>query len=72
MEKENEGFRLNLINAFSLHRINNLNNFETGLSATFGFELHNFSNKIIVEILIFQWLKLLMKKITKNAFKIQA
>ena len=44
MRKENEGFRLNPINAFSLDRINNLNNFETGLSATFGFD-YNFSNK---------------------------
>ena len=38
MRKESSGIRLNPINAFSLDRLNNLNNFETGLSSTIGFD----------------------------------
>ena len=38
MRKENDGSRLIPINAFSLDRLNNINNFETGLSSTFGFD----------------------------------
>ena len=36
--KDHDGFRLNPINAFSLNRLNNVNNFETGLSGTLGFD----------------------------------
>ena len=38
MRKDHDGFRLNPINAFSLNRLNNVNNFETGLSGTLGFD----------------------------------
>ena len=38
MRKESSGIRLNPINAFSLDELNNLNNFETGLSSTIGFD----------------------------------
>ena len=38
MRKETEGTRLSPSSAFSLDRIDNINNFETGLSSTFGFD----------------------------------
>ena len=38
MRQENTGLRLNPISAFSLERLDNINNFETGLSGTFGFD----------------------------------
>ena len=38
MRKENSGSRLNAINAFNLNRIDNPNNYETGASATLGFD----------------------------------
>ena len=38
MRKETVGSRLDPINAFSLDRLNNINNFENGLSATYGFD----------------------------------
>ncbi len=38
MRKENDGFRLNPSNAFTLDRLNSVNNFETGLSSTLGFD----------------------------------
>ena len=41
MRKETEGTRLSPSSAFSLDRIDNINNFETGLSSTFGFD-YNF------------------------------
>ena len=38
MRQEESGARLNPISAFSLDRLENINNFETGLSATLGFD----------------------------------
>ena len=38
MRKETEGTKLDPSSAFSLDRIDNINNFETGLSSTFGFD----------------------------------
>ena len=38
MRKEINGSKLNPINAFSIDRLNNINNFETGLSSTVGFD----------------------------------
>ena len=38
MRKEEEGFILDPINAFSLNRLENLNNYETGSSSTVGFD----------------------------------
>ena len=38
MRKETSGSRLDPISAFNLDRLNNLNNFEAGLSGTFGFD----------------------------------
>ena len=38
MRKENSGNRLDPINAFSLNRVNNINNYESGLSGTLGFD----------------------------------
>ena len=38
MRKDNTGTRLDPIKAFSLNRVNDLNNFETGLSSTVGFD----------------------------------
>ncbi len=38
MRKESEGTRLNPSNAFYMNRINNINNYETGISSTFGFD----------------------------------
>ena len=38
MRKETSGSRLDPISAFNLDRLNNLNNFEVGLSGTFGFD----------------------------------
>jgi LPS-assembly protein len=38
MRKEDEGSRLTYIDAFSLNRVKELNNFETGNSATLGFD----------------------------------
>ena len=38
MRKENNGGRLDPINAFSLNRVNNINNYETGGSAAIGFD----------------------------------
>ena len=38
MRKENSGSRLDPINAYSLNRVNDLNNYETGLSGTLGFD----------------------------------
>lgn len=38
MRKETGGSRLNPISAFNLNRLNNINNYETGLSSTLGFE----------------------------------
>ena len=51
MRKETVGSRLEPISAFSLNRLNNINNFETGLTGTFGFDYKiNHKDK---EILIF-------------------
>ena len=38
MRKESDGNRLTPLTAFSMDRLNNLNNFETGLSATVGLD----------------------------------
>ena len=38
MRKETSGGRLNPINAFSLNRVNNINNYETGGSVAIGFD----------------------------------
>ena len=38
MRKENDGPRLNHLNIFNLDRLNTYNNFESGLSATLGFD----------------------------------
>ena len=38
MRKESTGSRLNSINSFSLNRLENNYNFETGLTGTFGFD----------------------------------
>ena len=38
MRKDENGFRLNPIKAFNLNRLENLNNFETGLNSTVGFD----------------------------------
>ncbi len=43
MRKENDGSRLDPISAFSLDRIDNINNFETGLTGTLGFD-YKFKN----------------------------
>ena len=40
MRKENGGVRLTPINAFNLERLNKINNFETGNTATLGFDLN--------------------------------
>ncbi len=44
MRKETDGFRLDPLNAFSLNRLNNVNNFETGLSGTIGLDYKIKSN----------------------------
>ena len=44
MRKETEGFRLDPLNAFSLNRLNNINNFETGLTGTIGLDYELKSN----------------------------
>ena len=44
MRKETDGFRLDPLNAFSLNRLNNVNNFETGLSGTIGLDYELKSN----------------------------
>lgn len=41
MRKETEGSRLDPIKAFNIDRLNNINNFETGLSASLGFDYEN-------------------------------
>ena len=38
MRKEEQGFILDPINAFSLNRLENLNNYETGLTNTVGLD----------------------------------
>ena len=38
MRKENESSRLDPINAFSLNRLNHINNFESGFTSTLGFD----------------------------------
>jgi LPS-assembly protein len=38
MRQETDGSKLDPIRAFNLNRLNNINNFETGLSSTLGFE----------------------------------
>ena len=38
MRKENSGSRLNPVNAFSIDRLDHINNFETGLTSTIGFD----------------------------------
>ena len=38
MRKEDGGSRLNPSTAYSLDRLNNINNFETGLTSTLGFD----------------------------------
>ena len=38
MRKENSGSRLNPVNAFSIDRLDHINNFETGLTSTLGFD----------------------------------
>ena len=38
MRQETTGFRLNPSSAFSLDRLDNINNFETGLSGTIGMD----------------------------------
>ena len=45
MRKENSGSRLNPDNAFSLNRLENKNNYETGFSGTLGFD-YNFKNNL--------------------------
>ena len=38
MRKETSGIKLDPLSAFGLNRISNLNNYETGLSTTIGFD----------------------------------
>ena len=45
MRKETSGSRLDPINAFSLNRLNNINNFEKGLNSTIGFDYKNIKQK---------------------------
>mgnify|MGYP007000251568 len=44
MRDEENGSRLNTISAFSLNRLENNNNFETGLNAALGLD-YNYKNK---------------------------
>ena len=44
MRNENSGSRLTPSSAFDLNRLNNINNFETGLSGTLGFDYKTTSN----------------------------
>ena len=44
MRNENSGSRLTPITAFNLNRINNINNFETGISGTLGFDYKTTAN----------------------------
>ena len=45
MRKETNGSTLNSSSAFSMNRLNNINNFETGLSSTIGFDYKISKNK---------------------------
>ena len=38
MRKESEGSRLTLQMLLTLNKVNNINNYETGISSTFGFD----------------------------------
>ena len=38
MRKENDGSRLDPVRAFSMNKVNNINNFEKGSSSTLGFD----------------------------------
>ena len=44
MRNENSGSRLTPSSAFNLNRLNNINNFETGISGTLGFDYKTTSN----------------------------
>ena len=46
MRKESEGSRLTASNAFNLNRVNNINNYETGISSTLGFDYKVKNNDI--------------------------
>lgn len=52
MRKEDNGFRLNNLNIFNMNRIDELNNFENGLSATIGmnYELEKATNKYDISL----------------------
>ena len=45
MRKEISGSKLDPVNAFSIDRLNNKNNFETGLTGTLGFDYKISKNK---------------------------
>ena len=64
MRKEDSGSRLTPIDAFNLDRLNTINNFETGNTATIGFD-YNLKKTMLIN-LIFLSLKLSMKRKTKN------
>ena len=68
MRQESSGLRINPISAFSLDRLNNINNFETGLSGTFGFD---YKVEVPIDNLIFLLLKLSMIKKTKKCIQKQ-
>ena len=44
MRKETNGSRLDPVNAFNIDRLNNKNNFETGISSTIGLDYSLKSN----------------------------
>ena len=63
MRKEDTGNRLTPLSAFSIDRLDNEKNFETGLSGTIGLTIPSIKT---IKILIFQLLKsLIIKKIKR-------
>ena len=56
MRKEKNGSRLDPNTAFSLNRLNNINNYETGLSGSLGFD-YSIKKQEKKSFLIFQLLR---------------
>ena len=57
MRNENSGSRLTPSSAFDLNRLNNINNFETGLSGTLGFDYKTTSNDMGFDFSLAQVIK---------------
>ena len=69
MRKENDGSRLDPVRAFSMNKVNNINNFEKGSSSTLGFDYKIKNNNKEFDFSVAQ---VISEKENKNVVKVKS